>query len=88
MRGKTIERDVFINPPKEFKEDNMWKLKTCGYRLKDASRAWYWTVREELVKLGAQLSPRDPPLFYWHCNNLLNGLLSIHVDDISWGETR
>ena len=88
MPGKTIDRDVFINPPKEFKEDNIRKLKTCAYRLKDASRAWNWRVREELVKLGAQLSPRDPPLFYWHCNNLLNGLLSIHVDDISWGDTR
>ena len=88
LQGKTIERDVFINPPEEFKEDNIaWRLKTCDYELNDASRTWYLRVREEFIKLGAQPSPYDPVLFYWHSNNLLNGLLSIHVDNISWRGT-
>ena len=55
--------------------------------MNDASRAWYLRVREEFIKLGAQTSPYDPVLFYWHSNNLLNGLLSIRVDNISWRGT-
>ena len=35
------------------------------YGLADASRYWYLCVKEELIKLGANISSVDPGLFYW-----------------------
>ena len=41
-------------------------------------------VKEQLIKLGANVSPVDPGLFYWkeHCK--LVGILACHVDNIIW----
>ena len=42
LQGKPIGRDVYVKPPTEvFTEGTIWKLKTCVYDLKDASRTWY-----------------------------------------------
>ena len=42
----------------------MWKLQKCVYGLADACRYWYLRVKEELIKLGANVSSVDPGLFY------------------------
>ena len=39
LQGKQIEREIFVMPPKEIKEDGIiWKLNKTAYGLEDASR--------------------------------------------------
>ena len=39
LQGKPIERDVYLNPPKEVHTKKIWKLHTTVYGLGDAPRA-------------------------------------------------
>ena len=39
--------------------------KKCVYGLADTSRCWYLHVKEELIKLGANIGSVDQGLFYW-----------------------
>ena len=52
MQGKSIERDVFIKPPKEANTNKLWKLNTTVYGLCDAPREWYLIVKKELLATG------------------------------------
>ena len=89
LQGKHIERDVYIEPPPEIeKKDMVWKLNVCVYGLSDTSRTWYLRIKEELVSLGAKCCRYEPALFYWHCDGELNGLITIHVDDLFWGGSK
>ena len=55
------------------------------YGLADVSRYWHLRVKEELIKLGANVSSVDPGLFYWKEHYKLVGILACHVDDMIWG---
>lgn len=86
LQGKMINRDVYLLPPREYSKTGfVWKLKKCVYGLTDASRTWYLRVKEELLNLNVQVSKFDCSLFYWWYEGELQGLLTIHVDDICWG---
>ena len=66
LQGKKIERDVYITSPKGIKlEGFVWKLNTCVYGLNDASKTWYFSMRDGLVKLGVKPSLYNSALFYW-----------------------
>ena len=55
LQGTTLEREVFVEPPKEVKvEGTIWKLKKGGYGLLDASRLWFLDVRKTLVSYGCR----------------------------------
>ena len=56
-------------------------MKRCTYRLFDASRQWYNTVKQVLLSLGFKMSKADPSLFYCQNNNELEDIFAIHVDD-------
>ena len=73
-----------VKPPREFDNGHIWKLNRTVYGLKDASRAWYLRVKEELIQLGAQISHYDEALFLWYENSELVGVMSTHVDDFFW----
>ena len=82
LQGKTIDRNVFIKPPPEAGcKGYIWKLRTCVYDLVDASRIWYLRIKEDLLNLGMSISKYDPALFFWHCNEQLQGVLAVHVND-------
>ena len=82
LQGKKISRDLFLEPPVEFKQEGkVWKLNRCIYGLDDAPRAWYEKVVEELRDLGGVLSRYDQSLFLWHVNGSLDGIVVLHVDD-------
>ena len=87
LQGKCFDRDVYLVPPPEagIKEGFLWKLNTCVYGLNDASREWYLTVKQELLKLGATVSKYDQAVFTFHKENKLEGIISTHVDDFCWG---
>ena len=88
LQGKTIDRDVFIKPPlKAGCKGYIWKLRTWVYGLVDVSRIWYLRVKEELLNLGRSISIYDPALFFWHCNEKLEGVLAVHEDDFLFGST-
>ena len=87
LQSNDINRDVFVKPPKESGEDTdiVWKLKKTVYGLGDAARAWYLSVKEKLLKLGAKPSSYDPAVFRWHHEETLAGVICIHVDDFLFG---
>ena len=51
LQGNKIEREVYIKPPTEIVQNKLWKLNKAIYGLNDAARAWYLTVKTELLKM-------------------------------------
>ena len=88
LQGKPIERNVFVRPPKEFNDGQLWKLKKNVYGLNDAAKAWYCKLRELLLSLGMKISSLDSAVFYWIRDGLTAGVMCIHVDDILLAGTR
>ena len=81
LQGKLLEREVYLRPPREANVKGvLWKLNKCVYGLMDASRHWYFRVKEELLKRNCKVSKLDPAVFYYYDNGLKGFLLS-HVDD-------
>ena len=87
LQGKPIEREVYLRPPIEAGSEGVWKLKKCVYGLCDASRNWYFSVRDELLLNGCYQSSKDLALFYWYNEKSLAGLFIMHVDDFLWAGT-
>ena len=63
------------------------------YRLNDASRAWYFRMKEFLLYLGMKVCSIDPALFYYMHKSRITGIICMHFDEIfcvrSWlGEHR
>ena len=82
LQGKLLDRDIFIMPPKEVREEGtLWKLNKVAYGLGDASRNWFFSVKEELIKLGMKQSKLDGALFRYFHNGELQGIFVTHVDD-------
>ena len=51
LQGKYITREIYLKPPPEGAMiGRLWKLKKCVYGLNDASRTWYFRVRDELIQ--------------------------------------
>ena len=88
LQGHRINREVYLQPPPEFFRGKVWKLKKTVYGLRDAARAWYDTVREELVRLGMKTLRYDPAMFLWKKGDTLEGIVCIHVDDFCWGGSK
>ena len=82
LQGKELEREVFVLPPKDVREDGViWKLNKAAYGLDDASRNWYFSVKDDLLKLGCTQSELDKALFRRTRNGKLEGIFLMHVDD-------
>ena len=88
LQGHKIEREVYLQPPPEFFSGKVWRLKKTVYGLRDAARAWYDTVKNEMIKLGMRISKYDPAMFMFFKGDSLEGLVCIHVDDFCWGGTK
>ena len=85
LQGQPINRNVFFNPQHEVDTINLWKLLVTVYRLSKAPRARYLKVKEVLEKAGARTIKFHDGMFYWYHNDILEGILSLHVDDFFWG---
>lgn len=83
LQSKELDRLIYLHPPKEAKvpPGYIWKLSKCVYGLTDASRSWYLTLKEELLKSGAVVSKYDQAIFTWNFGNKLHGIIATHVDD-------
>ena len=84
LQGDAIDRDIFLKPPSEFDNGNLWKLKKTVYGLCDAARAWYNRVKSELINLSVQMCTLDNSLFLWKKDGKLEGVICIYVDDFLW----
>ena len=86
FQGKQIERTVYLWPlPKEANTNKIWRPPKFVYGLAEASRYWHLRVKEELIKLGANVSSVDSGLFYWKEHYKLVDMLVCHVDDMVQG---
>ncbi|PIK34738.1 hypothetical protein BSL78_28434 [Apostichopus japonicus] len=81
LQGRKIDRDVYLVPPSEVREGVIWKIEKAVYGLADASRNWFFSVKEELLKLNCKQSQLDKALFRWYNNGRLEGVFVMHVDD-------
>ena len=91
LQGDDIAREVYVRPPKEANVDEnlVWKLRKVVYGLNDASRNWYFTIRETLLELGCIQSSIDKALFMWRdSDNQLAGMFILHVDDFLYAGSR
>ena len=90
LQSKQFNRLVYLNPPPEANVPSgyIWKLLKCVYGLTDASRSWYLTVKDELLKLRAESSKYDEAIFTWYYQNKLHGIITIHVDDFCFGGSK
>ena len=88
LQGTQIDRTLYLRPPRECKTKKIWKLKKTVYGLADAPRVWFLRLKEELLKLGVQVSSYDQGIFFWHSTNGLEGILVCFVDDQLWGGTK
>ena len=67
LQSRTINRNVYILPPPEARQDGIiWKLKKTVYGLDDASREWYFRVKDLLLKNDCKQSSLDKALFRWY----------------------
>ena len=84
FQGQTIEREIYLRPPREANTDKLWKLRNCVYGLSDASRKWYDQVKEFMLSVGCKMSVVDPAVFYYYQDGSLQGIIAVHVDDFFW----
>ena len=82
LQAETLERDVFVKPPKKFKKPGLiWQLDKPAYGLIDSARNWYDSISNFLISLGCKKCIYDKALFYYCIDNKLIGLMLMHVDD-------
>lgn len=63
------------------KPDHVCILRKAIYELKQASRAWYTSLKNDLLDIDFQNSKIDSVLFtYWECSIIC--YLLVHVNDI------
>ena len=88
LQGAPLDREVFMNPPKEYKtEGKIWLLKKPVYGLADAGRLWYKRLRDEILSLGCKDLTGDSAVFLMHEKGKLIGIIGTHVDDLIYGGT-
>ena len=81
LQAENLEREVFVEPPTGLSSGRIWRLKKPMYGLKDASRKWFLTLRNELKNLGCEQSTIDLCMFTYHVDGKLCGMFVTHVDD-------
>jgi len=84
LQGESINRDLYVKPPKEANTKKLWKLEKTVYGLADASRSWYLKLRSKLIKLGGKPVSLDQGIFLWFIGSKLYGLMACFVDDVVW----
>ena len=83
LQGKKIEREVFVEPPSDYKKPGIiWKLLKNVYGTDDGTRSFYLSMDESLKNLQCKQITGDNALYAFHDGNKLHGLIGMHVDDL------
>ena len=56
LQGKNIDRELYLKPPSKASTTNLWKLNISVYKLCNAPRAWYLSLKSVFEKDGAKKS--------------------------------
>ena len=84
LQSKELDRDVFVEPPKDLKKENkIWKLKKPLYGLDDASRRFWLRMKELFGSMGMKTVKGDEAFYYRHKDGKLEGMILSHVDDFN-----
>ena len=84
LQSNPLDRDVFIEPPKDLKKENViWKLRKPLYGLDDASRKFWLRMKELFGKMGLKTVTGDEAFYFRHRDNKLEGMILSHVDDFN-----
>jgi len=77
-----LDEEIYLRPPPGFRNDPkvVWRLLRALYSLKQASKAWYDTLRKMFESLGFTCSNADHSLFYKDEDGDLL-IVTIYVDD-------
>ena len=84
LQGQTIDRDIYLQPPREAKTDRLWKLRKCVYSLADVSCKWYDQVKDFMLSVRYKMSLVGPAVFYYYQDGSLQEIITVHVDDFFW----
>ena len=74
-------------PPSEYYFGKHWKLKNTIDGLCNAARAYYFRVKEELLKLRARICNLDSAFFFFASKESLQGVVCVYVVDFLWAGT-
>ena len=84
LQSKTLDRDVFVEPPKDLKKPNIvWRLKKPLYGLDDASRKFWLRVKDVFKEEGLKTIKGDEAFYFKHDGVRLVGMVLTHVDDFT-----
>ena len=88
MQSRTLDRDVFIEPPPDIKQQGIiWRLKKPLYGLDDALHKFRLRVKELLIEIGLKVLEGDKAFYYLiRDGNLIGGVIT-HVDDFKLAGT-
>ena len=83
LQSEPLDRLILVKPPKGYRTDDntVWRLKKPVYGLKDGARAWFLTVKKELLDYGCTQLLLDNSVYVYHSGGVLAGFLVVHVDD-------
>ena len=85
LQAQKLNREILVKPPKQADmEGKLWYLLKPMYGLGDASRLWYLTIKDHLLEAGCKMLDTDQAVFYYHHEDKLHGMLTMHVDDIQY----
>lgn len=73
-----------MKPPKVTETDKMWKLKSV-FRMRDAAKTWYFSLKKILEEIGGTRSQLKPSIFVLKEKNKLKGIMVCHVNDLWYG---
>ena len=88
LQSEKIDRTVYVKPPRDIKKQGIiWLLKKPLYGLSDSSRNWYFTFKKDLLERGFVISTFDKAVFLYRLDGKLQGILTVHVDDVLYSGT-
>ncbi|CAE7928562.1 RE1, partial [Symbiodinium sp. KB8] len=84
LSGKAVDRDLYVQPPKDLKCVNpavLWKILKSAYGLSEAPRLWYIQAKDLLKRCGFEEIPWVPATFLKKRQGKVVAMLCLHVDD-------
>ena len=85
LRGDSMETEVYFRPPREglpgVPEGSLIKAEKGIFGLRVAPRLWYTKAKKILEKHGFRQLDSLPGVFVLRVNNVLQGIMLLHVDD-------
>ena len=85
LQGMDIDRDVFLRPPPDIREQHpnlVWKVVKRLYGFRDSSRGWYLEFNRAMKELGCEAIRCDSAMYVFKIDGEIVGLAGVHVDDV------